>query len=95
MDIAISLLRRGGNDQSDVRRRLDSLTAQLDEHYFKLSEDAGTTTPEALFVFRKASFTKLYTKRLLHRLTKRMRCEQRTRLCGQNDANGSCAGTCQ
>jgi len=54
VDIAISLLRRGGNDQSDVRRRLDSLTAQLDEHYFKLSEDAGTTTPEALFVFRKA-----------------------------------------
>jgi hypothetical protein len=54
VDVAINLLRHGRNDQPDVRRKLDSLTAQLDEQYFKLSEEAGATTPEALLVFRRA-----------------------------------------
>ncbi|WP_139483190.1 hypothetical protein [Bradyrhizobium ivorense] len=54
VDAAVNLLRHGVNAQPDVRHKLDSLTAQLDEQYFKLSEEADATTPEALFVFRKA-----------------------------------------
>jgi hypothetical protein len=54
IDAAVDFLRHGGDDQPAVRRKLDSLTAQLDEQYFKLSEDADGTTPEALPVFRKA-----------------------------------------
>jgi hypothetical protein len=54
IDTAVDLLRHGGEDQLAVRRKLDSLTEQFDEQYFKLSEDAVGTTQEALLVFRKA-----------------------------------------
>lgn len=54
IDAAVDFLRHGGEDQLAVRRKLDSLTEQFDEQYFKLSEDADGTTPEALLVFRKA-----------------------------------------
>lgn len=54
IDAAVDLLRHGGESQLAVRRKLDSLTEQLDEQYFELSEDADSTTPEALLVFRKA-----------------------------------------
>jgi hypothetical protein len=37
-----------------MHQKLDDLAAQLDEQYFKLSEEAETTTPEALLTFRKA-----------------------------------------
>jgi len=38
IDAAVDLLRHGGEDQLAVRRKLDSLTEQFDEQYFKLSE---------------------------------------------------------
>ena len=53
VDVAVNLLRHRQNYQPDVRRKLDSLAAQLDEQYFKLSEEAGAATSEALLVFRK------------------------------------------
>jgi hypothetical protein len=54
VDAAIDLLRHGENDERAVRPRLDSLSAQLDDRYFKLSQRAGAITPEALLLFRKA-----------------------------------------
>lgn len=57
IDRAVGLLRNEQYDQSDVRRELNSLTEQFDGQYFKLSEDADSTTPESLGVFRKARAT--------------------------------------
>jgi hypothetical protein len=54
VEAAVDLLRRGGNEQSNLRRKLESLVAKFDEQYFNLSEEAETTTPEALLAFRKA-----------------------------------------
>lgn len=54
IEAAVGLLRRGGNEQSNVRRKLESLAAKFDDQYFNLSEEAETTTPEALLAFRKA-----------------------------------------
>jgi hypothetical protein len=54
IDAAVDLLRHGGTDQRAVRDKLECISTQLDEQYFKLSEEADTTTPEALLVFRKA-----------------------------------------
>jgi hypothetical protein len=54
VDAALAVLRHERTEQADMRHKLDCLAAQLDEDYFKLSEEAGTTTPEALLTFRKA-----------------------------------------
>jgi hypothetical protein len=54
VDAALATLRHEGSEQFDVRHKLDRLVAQLDEQYFKLSEETETTTPEALATFRKA-----------------------------------------
>jgi hypothetical protein len=54
VDAALAVLRHEGTEQADMRQKLDRLAAQLDEEYFKLSEEAETTTPEALLTFRKA-----------------------------------------
>ncbi|WP_166296991.1 hypothetical protein [Bradyrhizobium sp. 2S1] len=54
MDAALDLLRHGGSAPPDIRQKLDSLAAQFDEQYFKLSGESDATTSEALLVFRKA-----------------------------------------
>ena len=54
VDAALAVLRHERTEQPDMRHELDRLAAQLDEDYFKLSEEAETTTPEALLTFRKA-----------------------------------------
>jgi hypothetical protein len=54
VDAAFAVLRHERTEQSDVRQKLDLLAAQLDEEYFKLSEEADTITPQALLTFRKA-----------------------------------------
>jgi hypothetical protein len=43
-----------GTDLLALRRKIEALSSQLDERYFKLSDETGATTAEALRVFRKA-----------------------------------------
>jgi len=54
VDAAFAVLRHERREQSDIHQMLDRLAAQLDEEYFKLSDEAETTTSEALLTFRKA-----------------------------------------
>jgi len=54
VDAAFGFLRNEKIEQPDLRQRLDRLAAQLDDEYFKLSEEAETAPPEALLIFRKA-----------------------------------------
>jgi hypothetical protein len=54
VDAALALLRNGRNDRSNLHHKLENLAAQLDEQYFRLSEESDATAPEALATFRKA-----------------------------------------
>jgi len=54
VEAALAVLRHERSGRSDVRDKLNRLAAQLDEQYFKLGEEAETTTSEALAAFRKA-----------------------------------------
>jgi len=54
IDSAIDYLRRGGSYPLAARRKLEALTTQLDEQYFKLSEAADRVTREAAVLFRRA-----------------------------------------
>lgn len=54
VDAALALLRNGRNERSNLQQKLENLAAQLDEQYFRLSEESDATTPEALATFRKA-----------------------------------------
>jgi hypothetical protein len=54
VEVAIDLLRHGENVQPSVLHELNSLAAQFDEEYFKLSVESHAATPKALFIFRKA-----------------------------------------
>jgi len=54
VDSAIDYLRHGGSYPLAVRRKLEALTTQLDEQYFKLSEAADRVTREAAVLFRRA-----------------------------------------
>jgi hypothetical protein len=54
VDAALSLLRDERNERIKVRHEFEARAAQLDEQYFKFSEQAEATTPEALATFRKA-----------------------------------------
>jgi type II secretory pathway pseudopilin PulG len=51
---AIEYLRHGGSYPFAVRRKLEALTAQLDEQYFKLAEEADHVTRDAAVFFRRA-----------------------------------------
>jgi len=58
VDAALEILRRGGNNGTAVRQRLETLAADLDDQYLRLGEEAdeesGQVSPEALLLFRKA-----------------------------------------
>jgi hypothetical protein len=54
VDAALTLLRDERNRRSDMRHKLEVLSEQLDERYFKLSEEAESISSEALDTFRKA-----------------------------------------
>jgi hypothetical protein len=54
IDSAIDYLLHGGSYPLAVRRKLEALTTQLDEEYFKLSEAADRVTREAAVLFRRA-----------------------------------------
>jgi len=54
VDAALTCLREGRPERSDVRQKLDLLAAELDEEYFRLSEEAGVTTDQTTLTFRKA-----------------------------------------
>jgi hypothetical protein len=54
IDVALVLLRNKQNERSSARHNLEVLAAQLDEQYFKLSEDGESNTSKALAAFRKA-----------------------------------------
>jgi len=54
VDGALALLRRDIAGSRDVQQKLDRLAEQLDEEYFRLSEDTENITPESLVMYRKA-----------------------------------------
>jgi len=58
VDAALEILRHGGNDGTAVRQKLETLSADLDDQYLRLGEDAdeesGQVSAEALLLFRKA-----------------------------------------
>ncbi len=54
VDAALALLRDERNQRSDMCHKLEVLSEQLDERYFKLSEEAESISSEALDTFRKA-----------------------------------------
>lgn len=54
IDAALGILHHGGGD-AILRRKLEALSAQFDDEYFRLREVADQViTPEALLQFRKA-----------------------------------------
>jgi hypothetical protein len=57
VDAALALLRDERNQRSEIRHKLEVLSEQLDERYFKLSEEAESISSEALDTFRKARAT--------------------------------------
>jgi hypothetical protein len=54
VDAALAVLRGQRNERTKLRHEIEATAAQLDERYFKLSEEAEAATPEALAAFRKA-----------------------------------------
>jgi hypothetical protein len=54
IDDALALLRRDVSGSSDMRQKLDRLTEELDEQYFRLSDNTENITPEAFVMFQKA-----------------------------------------
>jgi hypothetical protein len=50
----MAYLRHGGSYPLAVRPKLEALTTQLDEQYFKLSEATDSVTREAAVLFRRA-----------------------------------------
>jgi hypothetical protein len=54
VDDALALLRHDVPGSSDMRQKLDRLTEELDEQYFRLSDNTENITPEAFVMFQKA-----------------------------------------
>jgi hypothetical protein len=54
IDEAMETLRGRAQGSPNLRSRLEALSADLDDKYHQLSENADQMTPEALLLFRKA-----------------------------------------
>jgi hypothetical protein len=54
VDDALALLRRDVPGSSDMQQKLDRFAAELDEQYFRLSDNTENITPEAFVMFQKA-----------------------------------------